>query len=139
MKVTEIIGVCGLLVAVLTGVHSVGVLAGRIDTLEPGKIREAQEEALRVIDARLAAFEISPDTVTFEWRNSQEPVQMIAVNDGICYLTLITGFFENMGEDVAKVFVLGDYWYLGGSTSRYGTGAEARCWRFPEALVTDSP
>ena len=138
MKVTDIIGICGLLVAILTGAYSVGVLKGRIDALEPEKIGDAREDALRVIDARLAAFEMSRDTVAFEWSNGQQPVEMIAVNDGICYLTLITGFFENMGEDVAKIFILGDYWHLGGSTSRFGTGAEARCWRFPK-WSTDSP
>ena len=61
---------------------------------------------------------------------------MIAVNEGICYLTMITGFFHNRNEDVAKVFVLGDYWYLGGSTSEYETGAEATCWRFPTLAVS---
>ena len=132
MKRAEIINVCVLLLAVLGAVYAFGVLNGRINTLQPEKITEAQEKALRAIDARLGAFKILPATETFSWRESQEPVQMIAVSEGICYLTLITGFFHNEDEDVAKVFVLGDHWYLGGSTSKHATKAEATCWRFPE-------
>ena len=56
---------------------------------------------------------------------------MLPVEDGICYLTLVTGFFHNRNEDVAKVYILGEHWYLGGGTSKYETGAEATCWRFP--------
>ena len=139
MRFTEIVGVCGLIVALGGGFYSFGILRGEVNALNPQTIREAQEEALRAIDARLEAFNTSPAMESFEWRDSEEPVQMIAVNAGICYLTLVTGFFHNMNEDVAKVFILGNYWYLGGSTSQYGTGAEATCWRFPKLAVTGLP
>ena len=133
MARTDIISLCSLVLAVLGGVYSVGVLKGRVDQLNPKYIENAKSQALQEMEAKLASFEFSPATEPFEWKAPNSPKQMIAIDDGICYLTLISGFFHDSGEngDVAKVFVLGEYWYLGGSTSDYATWAQATCWRFP--------
>ena len=135
MTRTEMGGVFGLVVAVATGIYAFGVLRGQVDALNPGSIREAQEKALAAIDAKLESPEFSSDTATFRWRSDRDdgqPVRMIPVTEGICYLTMVDGSFQDLEGDVARVYVLGGYWYLGGETASYGTGAGAMCWRFPE-------
>lgn len=93
-------------------------------------------------ETKLKALFSSDRTQRFTWKHDEQPVQMIRAREGICFLTLVEGSFQDMrlpasggrpeNGDVAAVYVDGDHWHLGGSTASYGTGAEAMCWRFPQ-------
>ncbi len=139
MTRTEIIGACGLVLVALGGAFAFGELRGEIKGLGPDRIRAAQEEALVAINDSVKSFQSSlqftPATKTWTWnqyRNS-EPVSLIPIDHGICYLVHVEGQFEGAGESVA-VSQRDGHWYLDGASGRDGKDIEATaaCWRFPK-------
>ena len=137
----EWINLLGLLAAAIAGAAYIGHLQGRLDTINPGKILErietARADALGEIAEANKHLSGLGDlhTETYEWRQGEAPVQMIRVNEGICYLVYVRGKFEGYGE-VVSIENTGDYWYLGGRSEQVDVAAKARCWKFP-VLQTD--
>lgn len=137
MTRNEIIGLSGLILVAVGGAFTAGELSGRIDGLGPDRIRDAQDKALRAIDARLAAMEITPATSEHTWvwdqdKHPRDSIELISVTDGICYLVAIEGRFEGEGESVSIVKT-GNSWHLRGASGAHGKDIKARaaCWRFP--------
>ena len=98
----------------------------------------AMEEANRVATAETARIMeqtsfgdggLYPEI--YGWRGGMEARQMLEVEEGICFLTRVSGEFEAPG-DYVSVFDSGGSWYLDGESPGNSVGAEARCWRFPE-------
>ena len=86
-------------------------------------------EEIAEVKQFIAGFDGLPDQ-TYRWRQGQGRVSMIGVDEGICYLTFVTGRFEGGGETV-YVRHEGGTWYLGGTSAQAGVGGEAHCWKFP--------
>lgn len=122
----------GLIVTTVIGFEAyVGDIHGRLDglkdqvhKLDPVKIREAEESAA----ARLRGLATSPTLVdqTYEWEKGHDPVQMVKVSDGFCYLTKLTGNLNGRDEAV-WITIIGDYWHLGGMSKREFAAGRARC------------
>ncbi|NJN47769.1 MAG: hypothetical protein HC808_16285 [Candidatus Competibacteraceae bacterium] len=68
-----------------------------------------------------------PGVVRYEWyQNNPAPVQMMNVNDGFCFLSLMGGKFKGSGEGV-WIYRDGDYWFLTGKSQQIDVAARARC------------
>lgn len=76
-------------------------------------------------------IEITDDTKIYTWRSGEDEVEMLRIDDGICYLTMVTGYFHDMYADEVWVRPKGERWFLGGRSKNHGNAAEAMCWRFP--------
>ena len=138
MTRNETIGLCGLILVAVGGAFTAGELNGRIDGLGPDRIRDAQDEALTAIDVAVTAFQSNVQfvsaTETWTWNQYQdsEPVPLIRVSEGICYLVHVEGQFEGQGESVT-ILQRDGRWYLTGTSGRDGKDIEATaaCWPFP--------
>lgn len=137
MTRNEIIGLCGLVLVAVGGAFAAGELNGRINGLGPDRIRLAQDEALRAIDAKLEAFQITAAVSEDGWvwhedRHRRQSIELIRVDEGICYLVSFAGRFEGHGESVSVVEI-GNTWHLRGTSGADGKDVSARaaCWRFP--------
>ena len=93
-------------------------------------------EEIAEVKQFIAGFDGLPDQ-TYRWRQGQGRVSMIGVEEGICYLTFVTGEFRGGGETV-YVRHEGGTWYLGGTSQQQGVGGEAHCWKFP-TLINNRP
>lgn len=136
MTKIEWINLIGLAAAVAAGAYYVGHLSGRVDAMDPDesirRIKETEDEALKKLEAAVGGFSDPANlhSEEFSWTQGQPPVQMIRVNEGICYLAFIRGKFEGTGESVS-IDSRGDFWFLGGTSQQAGVAARARCWEFP--------
>lgn len=63
------------------------------------------------------------------WQQGQESKRLIAIDEGVCFLALVTGKFAGAGE-VVRVYQDEKYWRLGGVSHQAGVAAEAYCVRF---------
>ena len=105
-------------------------------------IEAAQDEANRVATGEVArVLERIPYDYgglypqTYSWRSGIGAQQMIGVNEGVCFLTRVSGKFEERSDNVS-VFDSSGYWHLGGDSFRNSIGADAKCWKFPERTQT---
>ena len=73
---------------------------------------------------------------SFEWRQGNPNRVMMPVEDGICYLTGVSGAFEGGGEGVF-VGIVDEFWVLGGYSRTTDVAAQAQCWRFPTPAGND--
>lgn len=120
--------------AIIGGAVWVGELKGQIDGLQkqidqlsPDAIAAAEEAATN----RLVALAKGPTLIetTYAWRQGQQEVEMIGIDEGFCYLTRITGRFEGDGEFVV-IHIRGGSWYLDGGSLQEYVAAKARCWKW---------
>ena len=127
--VVGLVSVAGLLVA---GAVAFGRLDGKIEGLDPNAIREARDEAVAAITARLEQQQFPPVGTEWDWEHPGAPVKMIPVETGLCFLVHVSGGYAGFGEVVEIVDVEGD-WVLRGREGRDGKDvrAKARCWEFP--------
>ena len=134
MNRTEIISLCGLALVALGAVFTVGVLHGRVstltETLNPEAVLRARNEAIDAIKEARDARQFIAATESWTWHQGADPVQLIRVDEGICYLVRVAGWFRGGGEAVSIV-PRGDYWFLEGQSGQSGVQAVARCWKFP--------
>jgi hypothetical protein len=61
----------------------------------------------------------------YEWTNGQAPVRMLHKNDGVCFLSGLSGSFGGYGEEVRVRLADDGYWYLGGQTRQAELKAKA--------------
>jgi hypothetical protein len=54
-----------------------------------------------------------PEVTQYGWHNGDAPVKMLAEQDGICFLSQVSGQFAGSGEQVG-VYRKDGYWYLEG-------------------------
>lgn len=120
-----------LIVAIAGGVWYLGQLDGRVNALQPEKIRKAEEEAVRRIN-QLSQPPIL-DHKVYKWKQGKPEVEMLGETEGYCYLVYVTGKFEGGGEAVS-IYVKGKSWYLGGRSHQIDVEAHARCWKWPNSL-----
>lgn len=73
-----------------------------------------------------ASAAVPPSGPEYSWSQGQTAVPMGSANGRVCFLTRVTGRFEGGGE-VARTFISGGSWYLGGNSLQSGVGASARC------------
>ena len=60
----------------------------------------------------------------FSWQQGDPPVRLIKRDEGICFLTGVSGQFRGAGEAVALTIESDGYWYLGGHSQAAGVSAE---------------
>lgn len=73
--------------------------------------------------------QLPPKYEIHAWEQGNSQKQLIRVDEGICFLTMVTGKFEGGGERV-RVYRSKDHWYLDGSSKQSGVAAEAQCLKF---------
>lgn len=127
MKPIEWINLGLLMAAVVGGAVYVGDLSGRVDVLQPDRLKEAVDEAVEKIERLAQAPSLYPKE--FAWRQGQPEVEMIGVDEGFCSLVYVTGQFEGAGEGVS-ISIKGRFWHLGGHSAQRGVAARARCWKW---------
>ena len=65
----------------------------------------------------------------FKWVVGNDPIKLIRVRDGFCFLSAVGGSFAGGGEHV-RVYVEGGWWYLDGNCLQPLVWAEATCVEF---------
>jgi hypothetical protein len=64
------------------------------------------------------------------WDQGQQPVRLIKRDEGVCFLTGVSGHFQGAGENV-RVWIAEDgYWYLGGQSMQEGISADCVVLRY---------
>lgn len=141
MTKREWVAYSGAVAAMITGAVYIGGLEARVTSLEDGhslkRIRKEISEALErakteVVDAVFTGF-VNPDNHTppYTWRQGQQ-VQMLPVEEGLCFLAAVGGNFAG-DREVARVEIVDGIWVLSGVDNPGRLiFAEARCWRFPQ-------
>jgi len=61
----------------------------------------------------------------YEWTNGQAPVRMLNKNEGVCFLSGLSGRFAGYGEEVRVRLADDGYWYLGGQSGQADLKAKA--------------
>lgn len=137
------LGACASAVVVVAAVLSAGAwVSGTAETTFTRAVRKVIDESFEP-----ASFESATATTPYHWTWNQgdDPVQMIPVSEGICYLVQVQGAFEGAWESVKVVATRGN-WYLEGVPVPSGhpvrpehrIKATALCWRFPTDLRVPS-
>ena len=95
------------------------------DTLRLDLAADVQHLERSALTAGDLATDPSPP---YLW-NGQD-VQMLNIDEGVCFLVGIAGAFEGRGERI-EIVPEGGYWWLRGDAGGDSVSAYARCWRFP--------
>jgi hypothetical protein len=86
-----------------------------------------------VID-RMTPRLFAADAEVFEWKQGQKPVKMIAADRGVCYLSMLTGWFGSANERVWIEKRDDGFYWLNGKTGEkeelYEIGAQAIALKF---------
>ena len=138
----------GALGVIVGGAVYIGSLSTRMEILEQrahaaaplALVAEATQEAVRAVretGEQFLSFD-DPQIEEFGWSHCGDPVRMIRVDEGLCFITRFAGRFNGNGEWV-QIRQQGDYWYLHGNSHADAPGSrlyiEAKCWRFPGVPV----
>ncbi|MFH1209192.1 MAG: hypothetical protein V1663_00165 [archaeon] len=82
------------------------------------------------VTGEISSNALSIYTNEYTWTQGDAAVVMINANQGVCFLTSVSGKFEGGGETV-KVYIdttsTPNRWFLSGSSNQQGVSAKARC------------
>ena len=111
-----------------------GIGSIKDDVATVDSIRSDTEDMKRVqnsVQQALSSFG-QPNSfgTRYKWEKGDVPVEMIARNEGLCYIVFFEGSFEGDKESVS-IYVENDAWFLKGNPEGNSIVAEAQCWRFP--------
>ena len=95
---------------------------------------QGEASSTAIANSEAVVDEFGRDVRICMWQQGQQAVQMIGVNEGICYLVYVTGEFNGQGEAI-EISERDGFWVLQGHSSIQTSAglliARAQCWRFP--------
>jgi hypothetical protein len=94
----------------------------------------AKALTLRDFDPEL----FSDNVKEFTWTKGQEPVRMLKAEEGICFLSGVSGALRGYGEHVRVRLADDGYWYLEGTSAQPELSAKAIAVRWKEAATIKS-
>lgn len=127
-----------ILGSVAFAIHYNGNMEGRIEELSRqvsrinlDKIAEAEKQAVdRLKNFATGSVLKSRNYHVWVSKGKENETEMIAVDEGICYLTHMDGHFES-GGDAVWIDIRGGSWYLAAKSRQGDINVRARCWKWP--------
>jgi len=87
-------------------------------------------DALHINSVSHAPLSNGAPVTFYQWKQGDPPVRLIKYNEGICFLTGVSGHFLGGGEQVRLWIGSDGFWYLGGQSQQQGVSAECAVVRY---------